>query len=158
MRGTIRVFREDFLDELVRGAAASGRRRKNANIHADGLAPCNRLFNALMGDTYIRPHCHREETKDETVVVLRGRMGLVEFDEAGEVLGRWVVGCGEAVDIPHGVMHGWCVLEDGTIFFETKAGPYVPVAADEWAAFAPAEGEGGAASYRDWMKGLFAGE
>lgn len=42
-------------------------------------------------------------------------------------------------------------LETGTVFFEAKAGPYVPVSADERAAWAPAEGDTGVAAYRDHL-------
>ena len=153
----IRVIRGNFLDKLAGEAAAAPRRRKNANLHAEGSYPCNRLFNALMADTYIRPHRHAAESKDETVVVLRGKMGLVEFDAEGNVLGKWTVGPGETADVPHGAFHGWCVLEDGTVFFEAKAGPYEPITPDEWGTFAPAEGDPAAADYLAWLKGLFAG-
>jgi hypothetical protein len=38
-------------------------------------------------------------------------------------------------------------LESGTVFFEAKAGTYVPLAAEERAAWAPAEGEAGVAAH-----------
>ena len=120
---TIRIFDSSFLDPLAREAAETPRRRKNANLHAANEYPCHRLFNALQPDTYIQPHCHAAPSKDETVVMLRGKLGLVEFDSNGQVISATTVLPGMTIDIPHGTFHGWCCLEADSIFFETKAGP-----------------------------------
>ena len=41
------------------------------------------------------------------------------------------------------------------LFFEVKAGPYVPVAENERAKWAPSEGDESVAIYREWMRSLF---
>jgi hypothetical protein len=38
-------------------------------------------------------------------------------------------------------------LETGSVFFEAKAGPYVPIAAAEKASWAPAEGDAACTTY-----------
>ena len=53
--------------------------------------------------------------------------------------------------------HTWFALEDGTIFFEAKAGPYVPLAPAEKAPFAPPEGDPRVPEYLAWLKSLCAG-
>ena len=45
-------------------------------------------------------------------------------------------------------------LEDGTLFFEAKAGPYVPLAPNEKAAFAPPEGDPRVPEYLARLKAL----
>ena len=50
-----------------------------------------------------------------------------------------------------GVFHTVRALETATVFFEAKAGPYVPVSAEEKAPWAPAEGE---AAVADYLAGL----
>ena len=150
----IRLFDSSFLDRLAAEAAAAPRRRKNANLHAANEYPCHRLFNALQPDTYIQPHRHSAPSKDETVVLLRGRLGLVEFDETGKVAATSIVLPGMTVDIPHGTFHGWCCLEENSVFFEAKAGPYAALEASEKAAFAPAEGDPRAPEYLLWLKSL----
>ena len=152
----IRILDSVFLDRLAAEAAAAPRRRKNFNLHAANEYPCHRLFNALQADTYVAPHCHADPTKDETVVVLRGKLGHVEFDATGEVVAANVLRPGMTVDVPHGTFHGWCCLEDGSIFFEAKAGPYVPLAPEEKASFAPPEGDPRAPEYLAWLKSLCA--
>lgn len=150
----IRILNSAFLDRLAAEAAAAPRRRKNANLHAVNEYPCNRLFNALQPDTYIQPHRHSAPSKDETVVLLRGKLGLVEFDEAGQVVATATIQPGMTVDIPHGTFHGWCCLEDNSVFFEAKAGPYVPLAPAETASFAPPEGDARAPEYLAWLKSI----
>ena len=49
-------------------------------------------------------------------------------------------------DVPSGVFHTAVSLEPGTVFFEAKAGPYLPLAEAETAAWAPPEGSGEAAA------------
>ena len=150
----IRIFDSSFLDRLAAEAAAAPRRRKNANLHAANDYPCHRLFNALQPDTYVQPHRHSDPSKDESVVLLRGKLGLVEFDEAGQVAATAIIRPGMIVDIPHGTFHGWCCLEANSIFFEAKAGPYLPLQPAEKAAFAPEEGDPKAPEYLAWLKSL----
>jgi cupin fold WbuC family metalloprotein len=151
---TIRTFDSAFLDSLAAEAATAPRRRKNANLHAANEYPCHRLLNALQSDTYVQPHCHAAPSKDETVVLLRGKLGLVEFDADGQVVTASAILPGMIVDIPHGTFHGWCCLEDNSIFFEAKAGPYVALAPAEKGSFAPAEGDPRAPEYLAWLKSL----
>lgn len=150
----LRLFDAEFLDRLAVEAAAAPRRRKNYNLHAAADYPCQRFFNALSADSYVQPHRHADPTKDETLVLLRGKLGAVIFDEAGQVVSAVVLHPGQTADVPHGTFHTWLALEDGTIFFETKAGPYVPLAPDEKAAFAPPEGDPRVPDYLVWLKSL----
>jgi cupin fold WbuC family metalloprotein len=151
----IRILDSAFLDRLAAEAAAAPRRRKNSNLHAANDYPCHRLFNALQPDTYIQPHRHSAPSKDETVVLLRGQLGLVEFDELGKVVAAVTIRPGMTVDIPHGTFHGWCCLEKDSVFFEAKAGPYVPLEPSEIATFAPPEGDPRAPAYLASLKSLF---
>ena len=90
--------------------------------------------------------------------MLRGRLGLVEFDDAGAVMRTLKVGAGGAaigVDVAHGTWHTAVALEDETVFLEAKAGPYLPLTAEEKAPWAPAENSPEAAAYLAKMKVLF---
>ena len=147
-----------LLAEVSSEAALSPRRRKNRNFHPRDDHPGHRLLNALMADSYIPPHRHLDPNKDETYVVLRGRLGLVEFDDAGAVMRTLKVGAGGAaigVDVAHGTWHTAVALEDETVFLEAKAGPYLPLTAEEKAPWAPAENSPEAAAYLAKMKVLF---
>lgn len=154
----ITLIDDALLDAVCAEAAASPRRRKNRNFHPRDDHPGHRLLNALMADSYIPPHRHLDPNKDETYVVLRGRLGLVEFDDAGAVMRTLKVGAGGAaigVDVAHGTWHTAVALEDETVFLEAKAGPYLPLTTEERAPWAPAENSREAATYLSRMKALF---
>lgn len=147
------------LDSLAAEAAANPRRRKNLNIHAAEQAPSQRLFNALEPDSYVAPHRHLDPAKDETFVLVRGRLGVVEFTTEGGVAAVAELAAGKAasVTIPSGAFHTIFALEPASIFFESKAGPYRPLSPDEKATWAPPEGSPGSAVYLARLKSLVSG-
>ena len=152
------VIDRQALDLLCEEARQAPRLRKNLNLHPADASAAHRLFNALQPGTYIRPHRHLDVEKDETFVIIRGALGIVMFDDAGNVLERCMIRAGGdnvAVDIPHGVYHTAVALEPDSIFFEAKAGPYVPLAAEEKGEFAPEEGAAEVAAYLERLVSLF---
>jgi cupin fold WbuC family metalloprotein len=148
-----------LLDEASAEARASPRGRKNRNFHRDDSQPGHRLLNAIEPGSYVAPHRHLDPNKDETMVVLRGALGLVVFDDAGRVVQKVKVGAGDTaigVDIPHGTWHTVFALEPGTVFLEAKSGPYLALSAAERAPWAPAEGAPEAAAYLAGLSRLLA--
>jgi cupin fold WbuC family metalloprotein len=149
-----------LLAKLTTEARQAPRRRRNYNFHTDDAAPCQRLLNAVEPGSYIAPHRHLDPTKDETLVLLRGRLGLILFDETGNETARTVLdptGSCVGVTIGAGIFHTLISLEPGSVFFEAKAGPYRPLAEDERAAWAPAEGDPAAAGYLAGLSRTFTG-
>jgi len=151
------VITQDLLDQVTAQARQGDRLRKNHNLHPTDAFCCHRLLNAMEPGSYIQPHRHLDSNKDESMVILRGRLGIVSFDEAGAVTGAHLLQAGDAVavDIPHGEFHTVVSLEPGTVFFEAKAGPYLPLTAGEKAPWAPAEGDGSAGGYHASLMALF---
>jgi cupin fold WbuC family metalloprotein len=148
----------ELLEEVAAEAAASPRRRKNRNFHRGNEDQAHRLLNALEPDSYVFPHRHLDASKDESIVALRGRFGLVLFNQDGTVQSTAVLAPGGAtigVDIPHGTFHTVLALEPGSVFFEAKAGPYVAMTAAERAPWAPAEGTPEGAHYLESLRRLF---
>ena len=146
-----------LLDAVSERARAAPRRRMNHNLHRDDDV-VHRLLNAMEPDSYVMPHRHLDPAKAETILVLRGRFGLVLFDahgqvERAELLGEGAGSC--AVELPAGQYHSIVSLASGSVFFETKAGPYRPLTPEERAAWAPAEGEPAAAAYLAAMRARF---
>lgn len=139
-----------LLDEVSAEARALPRLRKNRNFHTHDEADCHRLIIAMEPGSYIRPHRHLSDNKDETLIVLRGALGVVFFDEEGAVVERAVMraeGPTQGVTVPHGRFHTALSLEPGTVFFESKGGPYRPYTEAECAPWGPAEKEPQSAGY-----------
>jgi cupin fold WbuC family metalloprotein len=149
-----------LLDGVLAEAAALPRKRKNFNFHERSDHPCQRLVNAVLPGSYIRAHRHLHADKSEMLVALRGRLGIVFFDEAGNVTSKAVLdaaGDTVAVNIPNGQYHTAVALGTPVVVFEAKAGPYAPHMADELAPFSPAEDSADAPAYLRRMEALFDG-
>ena len=155
----VRLISRQLVDRVSDAAQASPRQRKNLNFHQSDDAACHRLLNAIEPETYIPPHCHRDPAKGESIVMLRGKVGLLVFSEGGELTQKFVLQpLGETlgVDIPPGVIHSLVALEKNSVFFESKAGPYVPLTEYERFPWAPNEGADTAHEYLIWMTRQFA--
>jgi cupin fold WbuC family metalloprotein len=168
----IKLIDTALFDEVSAEARTAPRGRKNRNFHPRDDYPGHRLLNAIEPGSYIAPHRHLDPHKDETMVVLRGMLGLVVFDDAGRVSQVQKVGAGGTasavsaantgtphgvvgIDIPHGTWHTVFALEPGTVFLEAKSGPYLPLAEAERAPWAPAENAADAPAYLAGLVQLF---
>ena len=156
----VRIVDAAFLDAMSETARALPRLRRNFNFHTSETDACNRLLNAVEPGSYVRPHRHVDPGKDETFVVVRGRFGFVAFDDMGGVTLAAMIAAGSdrcVVNVPHGTYHTLVALAPGSVFFEAKGGPFVPLSEAEYAPWAPAEGSPGATSFRVRLERLFGG-
>jgi cupin fold WbuC family metalloprotein len=147
------------LDHISLQARQSPRLRKNYNFHEADDDPCHRLLNAMEPDSYIQPHRHLDPGKDETLIPIRGKMGLVIFDEQGKIVAQAVLepqGDCIMANVPHGLFHTWLCLEAGSVFFESKSGPYKPLTSEEKAPWAPEETDASAGEYLMRLKKMLA--
>ena len=116
-----------LLDKVSRQAKTSLRLRMNYNFHQSLDEKCHRFLNAVEPGTYVP--IHRHPTKDETFVLLRGRVRVTTHNDDGSIV-EDIVLCPEegmyGVNIPKGVWHKVESLATGSTFFECKEGPFVP--------------------------------
>lgn len=146
---------EKLLDEVTARARASARRRHMHNFHSDYAEPVQRMLNALEPDTYIAPHRHPDPGKLEVFVALRGRLGVLEFDDAGTVRRAFVLECNsptQGIEIPAGAWHTILALAPGTVVYEVKPGPYDPARAKEHPPWALPEGDPCAPAYLETLR------
>lgn len=154
----LEIIDQALLLQVAQAGAAAPRRRRNFNFHGGDDDACHRLLNAVEPDSYIPPHCHLDASKDETILVLRGKFGLVLFLPDGEIISTFVLEAGGeslGANIPHGQFHTLVALAPGSVFFESKAGPFAPLSIKERAEWAPAEGSDEAPAYLSKLKELF---
>ena len=121
------VIDKDLLDKVSAQAKASPRLRMNYNFHQSLDDKCHRMLNAVEPGTDIP--IHRHPTKDESFVVLRGKVRSTTHNDDGSVIESVVLSAEDGrygVDIPKGVWHRLESLESGTVVFECKEGPFVP--------------------------------
>lgn len=122
----MKVLDEALLEQVTSEAMASARLRMNYNFHQSLDEKCHRFLNAVEPGTEVP--IHRHPTKDETFVLLRGRVRVTTHNDDGSVK-DCVVLCPEegvyGVNISKGVWHTLESLESGSVFFECKEGPFV---------------------------------
>ena len=122
----MKVIDQSLLDKVSEGAKASGRLRMNYNFHQSLDEKCHRFLNAVEPGTLVP--IHRHPTKDESFVILRGRVRVSTYDDEGNVVESCVL-CQEegryGVDIPKGVWHTIEAMEPDSVIFECKEGPFV---------------------------------
>ncbi|ARR68138.1 hypothetical protein CA270_16155 [Escherichia coli] len=120
------------------------------------IAPCTEVLAAarqkgimVIPGTYVRPHRHPHTF--ELLLPLRGRFVVLNFDDRGTVTHRAILGetC-TVLEMAAGTWHAVLSLDTGGIIFEVKHGGYQPVAADDYAHWAPAEGEPGTTELMAW--------
>jgi cupin fold WbuC family metalloprotein len=99
----------------------------NYNFHQSLDEKCHRFLNAVEPGTEVLIHKH--PTKDETFVLLRGRVVVYTYNDDGSVLESIELNPNEGrygVDIPKGIWHNLECIEPDSVFFECKEGPYAP--------------------------------
>ena len=119
------VIDKQILDDLSEQAKASPRLRMNLNFHQSLDEKCHRFLNAIEPGTDIPIHRHPD--KDESFVILRGKVRSITYNDDGSII-ESVVLCTEdgvyGVDIPKNVWHKLEAIESSVIF-ECKSDPYV---------------------------------
>ncbi len=116
-----------LLDELTAQAKASPRLRMNFDLRNSPNDQSQRMLNALEPGTVMPIHRHRHSS--ETVVVLRGKVKWVYYNDKKEVTDTFIVAPGSdlvGLSVPMGQWHSLECLETGTVIFESKDGPYEP--------------------------------
>ena len=122
----MKIIDEHLLNEVQIKAKDSPRLRMNYNFHESLDDKCHRFLNALEPGTIVPIHKH--PTKDETFVILRGKVRVTTHNDDGSII-EDVVLCAEegryGVNIPKGVWHKLEAIEPGSCIFECKEGPFV---------------------------------
>lgn len=122
----MKIIDEQLIDKVVEQAKKSPRLRMNYNFHQSLSDKCHRFLNALEIGTQIPVHHH--VTKDETFIILKGKVRVNTYNDNGEIIDSIVLSSENGrygVDIPKNTWHGLECLESGSVIFEVKEGPFV---------------------------------
>lgn len=122
----------NLLEQLSAQAKACERLRMNLDLRTSTDDSSQRMLNALEPGTPLPIHRHRFST--ETVVMLRGSIKEIFYNDNGEVTDIILMQAGgecPALQIPKGQWHTVEVMETGTIIFEAKDGVYAPLSDED---------------------------
>jgi cupin fold WbuC family metalloprotein len=143
-----------LMQETIALSRQSPRRRIICPFHQSAGDSLHRMLNAIQPHSYIRPHRHLNPPKAESIVVLRGSIGYLTFNDLGAVEQMHVLGANRpsfGVDTQPGIFHTFLSLEEDTVLFEVKPGPYEKASDKDFAPWAPREGSDEAKAYLDQL-------
>lgn len=127
----MKLIDDILLDQVTQRAKENIRLRMNYNLHDSLESKAQRLFNALEPGTELPVHRHIHTS--ETYIIIRGRMNVFFYNDDKQPTEQRELnpqkGC-YGIQIPAGQWHTLEVLESGTIIFEVKDGPYVPLSSE----------------------------
>ncbi|MEI6436960.1 MAG: WbuC family cupin fold metalloprotein [Bacteroidota bacterium] len=139
-----------LLDQVSGQARVSSRRRMNYNFHKTSSDTLQRMLNAMEPLSYIQPHKHEDPDKREVFFSLRGRIVVVEFDDLGMITDHILLDplTGNfGAEIPERTYHTIIALDEDTVAYEFKDGPYTPIDDKNFAPWAPKERSAEAEKY-----------
>lgn len=126
------IIDKNLLDEVSAKAKANERLRMNFNFHDSLDSKAQRLLNALEMGTVLPIHRHRHTS--ETYILLRGKIRVMFYNEVGAETESFILNPLDGnygVHIPVGQWHTLEVLENDSVIFEVKDGPYMFLEAED---------------------------
>jgi cupin fold WbuC family metalloprotein len=115
----------NLLDTLSAQAKASPRLRMNYDLRNTSDDQSQRMLNALEPGTVMPIHRHQHTS--ETVVVLRGKVRWLYYNDQGQLTESILVeadGDIRGLSVPKGQWHSLECLESGSVILETKDGAW----------------------------------
>ena len=123
----------DLFNTLWIKAKESVRLRMHFDLRDSENDDSQRMLNVLDVDTKIPIHRHRDTS--EVVIVLRGKVREIYFDDQGNEIVSYVLEYGSSspgICVPKGMWHTCECLEPGSVIFESKNGKYDPILTEEF--------------------------
>lgn len=126
------LLTKQVINKVSNEAKSSARLRMNLNLHESFEDQVQRMFNALEPGTIVP--IARHPYSSETLIMLRGKLRVLIYDDNKNVIEDVVIAPNSeniGYHIPKGTWHQVESLEEGTVCFETREGPYAPVAEED---------------------------
>jgi len=144
----VRLIQSTRLQGLVEDAARAPRQRTHMLLHAGPDDQVQRLLIAAQPDTYVRPHQHTRQW--EMLILQSGCADILIYDETGRVRERHTLDANAPiVEIAVSEWHSCLIRRPDTVVMEIKPGPFRP---NEFAAWAPEEGNDRTREFLSWTK------
>ncbi len=125
------IISNELMDELLVKAATSERRRINLDLRNSEQDTSQRMLNALMPDTVVP--MHRHTTTAETIVLLKGRVTEILFNDEFVEIQRIDLDKEQGnvgLQIPTGIWHT-IIAHEPSVIIEMKDGAYAPLTSSD---------------------------
>ncbi|MEN0051933.1 MAG: WbuC family cupin fold metalloprotein [Bacteroidota bacterium] len=144
------LITEAQIEALLERSRLSPRKRMILPFHKSDNVLLHRMLNAIQPQSYIPPHRHVTSQKSESIILLRGAICYFTFDESGNILEKYHLKAGTlrfGVDTEPSIFHSFIALEEDTVIYEVKNGPYVRETDKDFPEWSPTEGSEEATNY-----------
>ena len=120
-------FTKEILDELSARAKENPRLRQSMDLRNSAEDLSQRMLNALEPGT-VMP-IHRHHGSSETVVIIKGKIRWIFYDEEGKETESVLLDANGPVRMLVAEKDRWHSLEclESSVIFESKDGPYHPL-------------------------------
>ncbi|TYA74803.1 WbuC family cupin fold metalloprotein [Seonamhaeicola marinus] len=138
----VTLIENALVETAVALSKESPRKRIISPLHKSASDTLHRMLNVIQPGSYIRPHSHETDQKAESIIVLRVGICFLTFDESGNVSSHHNLYANSdtfGVDLEPNVIHSFFALEEDTVIFEVKPGPYIKKQDKGFAEWAPEE-------------------
>lgn len=126
------IIDKKLLDDLSAQAKASPRLRQAYDLRNTSEDNSQRMLNALEPGTLMP--IHRHHASSESVVILRGKIEWIFYDDNGHETERVTLdanGEPRMLNVERDRWHSLVCLESGSVLYESKDGAYQPLGTDE---------------------------
>ncbi len=144
------LITQEIINQAIDASRKSPRKRIILPFHKSLSDNLHRMLNVLQPMSYIQPHRHFNPPKAESIIVLKGKLICVEFDQGGDIKTFCKLSPGSfniGIDIEPGIFHTIFAEAEDTVLFEVKPGPYERSSDKDYASWAPAEASEKAGEY-----------
>ena len=126
------IIGNKILEDLSAQAKANHRLRQAMDLRNSPEDLSQRMLNALEPGTAMP--IHRHHASSESVVVLRGKIEWIFYDNEGNETERVTLdanGEPRMLNVERDRWHSLVCLKSGSVLYESKDGPYQPLSPDE---------------------------
>lgn len=126
------IIDNTILDYLTEQGKGNPRLRQAMDLRNSPNDQSQRMLNALEPGTIMPIHRHHAST--ETVVILRGKIQWLFYDDNGKETERVILeanGDIRMLNVEKDRWHSLVCLESGSVLYESKDGSYHPLEEDE---------------------------
>jgi cupin fold WbuC family metalloprotein len=132
-------------DNLINDSILNIRRRSHHNFHSSYKDDLQKILISLNFGSYIRPHRHLIDPKEELLISLSGDLAIVFFSNNGDVIDVQMLKPFNNTSQSFGIIiqpdqwHMAVSISPNSLILEIKLGPFQPDLAKEYAFWAPEE-------------------
>ncbi|MBW2982187.1 WbuC family cupin fold metalloprotein [Candidatus Woesearchaeota archaeon] len=129
----------ELINQVLEKAENSPRKRA-VHCFSKPEDKIQRMINAGLKDTYVRPHKHENPDKLEIFLILKGKAAVLIFDDDGKITDSVILDeNNQIVEIPSKKWHSFIILSEKAALYEIIGGPYDPETHKRFAPWAPEE-------------------